>query len=270
MKHLHNLLTLVALACLTFGMTACNDDDDDPDSIDLVYNFGREAKEYNADGYWAQVLNPEQGPLGYTGVTVSHSVSAFESGGVTTYSWSGFCPSKVSDLKDYTAEGTWVDHQYAAMPGKGFTTPNYLVGYWNSGEKLDGNIATPSCYIKFESEVALLSTRIANTTWGYFAMKNGSAYSKAFGQDDYCNVIIYGRLRGVCVGSIKVPLAYKGKIFDSWIGVDLSGLGTVDELVFQMESSDNSTFNGVSYMNNPAYFCITDLYTRFYKSPIKQ
>ena len=183
---------------------------------------------------------------------------------------SGFCPSKVSDLKDYSAEGTWVDHQYAAMPGKGFTTPNYLVGYWNSGEKLDGNIATPSCYIKFESEVALLSTRIANTTWGYFAMKNGSAYSKAFGQDDYCNVIIYGRLRGVIVGTIKVPLAYKGKVFDSWIGVDLSGLGTVDELVFQMESSDNSTFDGVSYMNNPAYFCITDLYTRFYKSPIKQ
>lgn len=100
-------------------------------------------------------------------------------------------------------------------------------------------------------------------------MKNG-VYCKSFGQDDYCNVIIYGRLRGVSVGSIKVPLAYNGKIFDSWIGVDLSGLGTVDELVFQMESSDNSTFNGVSYMNNPAYFCITDLYTRFYKSPIKQ
>ncbi|HRN05039.1 MAG TPA: DUF4465 domain-containing protein, partial [Muribaculaceae bacterium] len=108
--------------------------------------------------------------------------------------------------------------------------------------------------------------RIANTTWGYFAMKNGDTYSTPFGQDDYCNVIIYGRLRGVSVGSIKVPLAYKGKIFDSWIGVDLSGLGTVDELVFQMESSKTGKYG----MNNPAYFCITDLYTRFYKSPIKQ
>ncbi len=270
MKHLHNLLTLVALACLTFGMTACNDDNDDPDGIDLVYNFGRETGEYNANGYWAEVLNPEQGPLEYTGVTVSHKVSGYEYGGVTTYSWTGFCPSKVSDLKDYTADGTWVDHQFAAMPGKGYTTPNYLVGYWDTSEPLDKDIANPSCYIKFDSEVALLSARIANTTWGYFAMKNGSAYSKAFGENDHCYLIIYGRLNGVSVSSLKVPLAYNGTIFDTWLGVDLSGLGTVDELVFQMESTDNSTYNGVSYMNNPAYFCITDLYTHFSQSPIRQ
>lgn len=264
MKHLHNLLTLIALASLTLGMTACNDDNDDPDGVDLVYNFGREDKEYNADGYWSEVLNPEQGSLKYTGVIISHNVSAYEYGGTTTYSWTGFCPSKVSDLKDYTAEGTWVDHQYAAITGKGYTTPNYIVGYWNTSEKIDGNILNPSCYIKFGSEVNLLSVQIANTTWGYFAMKNGSAYSKAFGPEDYCHVIIYGRLGGVCVGTVKVPLAYKGEIYDKWISVNLSGLGTVDELVFQMESSDTGDYG----MNNPAYFCVTDLYTRFFQSPM--
>ncbi len=270
MKHLHNLLVLTALACLMPCMTACNDDNDDPDGIDLVYNFGLRDASYNADGYWTDVLNPEQGPIEYTGLTASHSVSAYEYGGTTTYSWTGFCPSKVSDLKDYTADGTWVDHQYAAMPGKGYTTPNYLVGYWDTSEKIDKDIANPSCYIKFDSEVTLLSAQFTNTTWGYYAMKNGSAYSEAFDTDDYCYVIVYGRLRGVCVGTVKVPLALNGTFCNTWVAANLSNLGTVDELVFQMESSDNSTYNGVSYMNNPAYFCITDLYTHFAQSPIKQ
>ena len=270
MKRLHNLLTLAALACLAVGMSACNDENEDNDGLDLVYNFGLNTTDYNGQGYWADVLNPEAGPVKYTGVTASHNVSSYTYDGTTTYSWTGFCPSKVSDVNDYTAEGTWVDHQFAAMPGKGYTTPNYLVGYWDSGETLDKNVQNPSCRIKFDSEVNVVSVNVANTTWGYYAMKNGSAFSKVFDGGDYCYVYIYGRINGITTNSIRVSLAEGGDIEDGWCGVDLTGLGKVDELVFQMESSDVSTYGGVSYMNNPSYFCLTDLYVHFDKSPIAQ
>lgn len=265
MKHLHNLLTLAAMACLTFGMTACNDDNNDPETTDLIYNFGLQTNVYDANGYWTEALNPEQGAIEYTGVKASHSVSVTEWNGNKYYSWLGFCPSKASDLKDYTADGTWTDHQWNAIPGKGYSTPNYLVGYWDVTEKIDKDIINPSCYLKFDSEVSLVSMMVANTTWSYFAMKNGTAFNRKFGTNDKCILLIYGRLNGVTTNGIQVTLAADGNIDESWIGVDLTGLGVVDELVFQMDSTDKGEYG----MNNPAYFCITDMYTQFYKSPIK-
>ena len=205
---------------------------------------------FNEQGYWNECYNPANAYVDINGIRLSHSATAFEWDGVTYYSWYGFCPSRSTDNSDYSG-ADWTEHQWSSITGGGVAgegTP-YVVGFW----KTDGG--ETSCRMSLTDGATFYpdDLYVTNTSYGYYAMKNGTAFSRAFTADDKCVLLINGYLDGVRkLDTIQVYLANGTNILDYWKKVEVSKLGNVDTLVFTMTSTDSGQWG----MNNPAYFCI--------------
>ena len=48
----------------------------------------------------------------------------------------------------------------------------------------------------------------------------------------------------------------KTEIVNTWQWFDWSSIKNADYIKFEMSSTDNSEYEGVSYMNTPSYFCL--------------
>ena len=98
---------------------------------------------------------------------------------------------------------------------------------------------------------------ITNSSYAYNSMRNGDAYAKKFGKDDWFKLTITGYdAAGEVTGTKEYYLAdlrdeAKAYIINDWRYVDLSGLGKVSKLGFALSSTDNGDWG----MNTPAYFC---------------
>ncbi len=175
-------------------------------------------------------------------------------GGVTI--WSGW---SYSNITDNTTPGFM--NQYSTIPGTGADgSPNYAVAF-----AFDPGDAT------IELPVSLFpdSMFIANTTYAYQEMLNGSQFSKVFGgqtgdDPDFFLLTITGLDSiGGAIGTIDFYLAdYRFEdnsldyLIDSWTEVDLTGLDGAATLSFGLTSSDVGQFG----MNTPAYFAIDNLH----------
>lgn len=244
------------LAVLPF--TSCSDNE--PDTT-VTVNLVNAKLTYNGDGEWADALNTSVTGIDCQGVTFSHSATASEYG---TY-WSGFCASRVSDVDDYSSDGSWLQHQYASMQGGGVSglgTP-YIVGYWNSME--GENPESPSLKIAMTdgASFTVKSVYVNNTTYAYYTMLNGSAYSKKFTDGDWTKVSFFGvTANGSIAGPVDFYLAdYRDgrhSLVKDWTMVDLSALSASGELKYvylQMSSSDSGQWG----MNTPAYVALDRL-----------
>jgi len=174
--------------------------------------------------------------------------------------WAGWAYSSVTDntTPGYT-------NQYSAVTGGGHTGANYAVAYLDTYYDV-----TPT--ITFGEPMEPISARVTNTTYAYFDMLDGSAYSKKFGgadgtDEDWFLLTITGKdAGGAATGTVEVYLAdfrfadgADDYLLDAWTPVDLSGLGTVTSMEFTLTSSDTSTYTGITYMNTPAYFALDTL-----------
>ena len=163
---------------------------------------------------------------------------------------SGFVPSTKQDKVT-----TGITNQYSAITGSGHNSNTYAVVFGSGNVKLSGNAAGKT----------VKGFNITNTTYAYFSMKNGDAFAKKFGgtngsDPDYFYVTVKGYLNGaVKTDTVNFYLAdyrfadsTQDYILDEWAWVNLSALGNVDSLTFQLASSDVGSFG----MNTPAYFAI--------------
>lgn len=242
-------LFLVALA--TVALTACSDEDDTlmtniptetPDVIDV---------DYNSEGYWDDCYNQTVGGFEIDGLVYSHTASYDAQWDYS--SWYGFCPSVVSDTKDYAADNAWTDHQWASITGGGRQGrgSQYIVGFWNSANPQISCTITAADGSYFDPQ----SIYVANNTYAYYSMLNGSAWNKAFDETDWYKLTIEGVTPEGISGTVEVKLADGKDILSTWKQVDLSGIGQVSALIFSVSSSDTGQWG----MNNPAYFCISPL-----------
>ena len=244
---------MMMLAAATF--TACSDDDDTQLRVDFDDAQGIT---YNEQGYWDKVYDTGETSFAIDGVIFSHQASATEWGGYTYYSWYGFCPSKSTDNTDYS-DGDWTSNQWGAITGGGVAGNGdaYLLGFWNSSEDTNSRPIPPACSISygggaFDPE----EVYVTNSAWGYYAMKNGSAFNKQFADGDKCTLHIYGVRGSVISGKVEVSLADGANILNTWKRVDLDPLGDdVDMIYFQITSTDTGDWG----MNNPAFFCLDNL-----------
>lgn len=131
---------------------------------------------------------------------------------------------------------------------------------------------------------------VANTTWAYLATTYGDTYGtedapvvnpnipskpkgvwhtyvdggvKKFGDNDYLTVTAKGYLAGQQTGSVSFDLVCKkghnaenpswNYTVTDWRKMELSALGTVDKVVFYLDSSDKDA-NG--RMRTPSWFCL--------------
>ncbi len=170
----------------------------------------------------------------------------------TYMSWDGFAYSNITD----TTSSGWTA-QYNAITGGGQSgSANYGISYVGWAE-------LPTITLNTAGIVDGLY--VTNNNYAYYSMLNGDAYAKKFGGDngdeaDWFLLTIMGKdVDGAATGSVDFYLAdYRFEdnsqdyIVNVWQYVDLTSLGMVKSLEFNLNSSDVGAFG----MNTPAYFAM--------------
>jgi len=169
-------------------------------------------------------------------------------------SWIGWAISNVTDNQT-----PGFGNQYSAITGSGNDeSTNYAVSF-----EFGQNIIRVN-----EGPAVIEGMQITNNTYAYLSMLDGDAFAKKFGgatgdDPDFFLITINGFLAGETVDTtIEFYLAdYRFEdnaqdfLINEWTFLDLSELGEVDSVGFELTSSDNGEFG----MNTPAYFCIDDV-----------
>ncbi len=191
-------------------------------------------------------------------------------------SWSGF---SISNQTDTTTAG--FTNQYSAFAGSGFDgSSQYAVasGYDDlepnqsdvdpfDPTSVEDLMGLPSIYLP--GGMFARSVRVTNTTYTALAMRQGDAFTKAFGgtsgdDPDFFTLSVFGiDANGDPLSdSIELDLAdyrfadnQQDFILDQWELLDLSSLSSAQSLHFNLASSDRGNFG----MNTPAYFAIDNL-----------
>ena len=172
-------------------------------------------------------------------------------------SWSGWT---ISNRSDIVTPG--YENQFSAYATSDAGQNNYALAYAAIG----GWGATPA--ITFDAPTQVNSAFITNATYGALSMLNGDSFGKVFGgasgnDPDYFVLSISGHDSGGAVtGTVDFYLAdfrfddsSLDYIVSDWAEVDLSPLGEVASLTFQVDSSDISPYG----INTPAYFALDRL-----------
>jgi hypothetical protein len=184
----------------------------------------------------------------------------------STYdSWDGWAYSNTTDT---TTPG--YTNQYSAISGGGFNSDNYGISYVPL-DFMGGTyepIPTSLTFTDTTNGFTVSGAYFINTTYVCLSMKDGYYSAKKFGgssgnDPDWFLLTITGKnALGAETGTVEFYLAdyrfednSKDYIVESWEYVDLSSLGTVKNLEFNLSSSDVGDFG----MNTPTYFAMDDL-----------
>ena len=125
---------------------------------------------------------------------------------------------------------------------------NFLV--WAGGAMGDVNVTL--------SQAAVVpGMYVCNSVYAVDAIVNGDNMSddggKPFGEDDWFLLTVYGSLDGKSVNTtVEFYLAKGQNYVADWTYVDLSKLGKVDQVTFELTSSKKNNYG----MTTPNYFCI--------------
>lgn len=163
------------------------------------------------------------------------------------FSWGGFMYTNKSDIinSNYTNN--------SAITGKANSGKVYLTA---------NNTSENPAVISFKDGTGyrVSGIYITNSTYAYLSMKNGDQFSKKFSNGDWFKLDIFGKdISGNNSSTVTVYLADfrngKTELLDNWTWVELSGLGVLKSLHFNLSSSDTSDWG----MNTPSYFCVDDI-----------
>jgi hypothetical protein len=199
----------------------------------------------NDDGYF----NGSDGSGGFSSINAffkTHYNAEWQS-------WSGFAVSTHKDTitPDYS-------NQYSSIVGSGAgPSETYAVLYSFSADTIE--LKTPAI---------ISNIGISNSTYAYYAMKDGNMFSKKFGGEsgndpDFFDLHISTvDEKGQRADFNPIPLAdftnddnTQDFISKNWEYYDLSAAGYVKFLFFSFASSDTSSWG----INTPTYVCIDNL-----------
>jgi len=146
-----------------------------------------------------------------------------------------------------------LDDQFKNVVGGGYNnSDNYGVAYASS--------YYGPCEITLLSDpVVVPGFYITNSSYAYSSMTCGDSFAKKFKKGDWFKLTITGYDNDEVTGTKEFYLAdlrdeTTAYIINDWRYVDLSGLGKVTKISFELSSSDNGDWG----MNTPAYFCFDD------------
>ena len=198
MKYLKFTVLSMLTAVAMMAMSSCSSNDDD--YVDYEVNLNETAIEYGDDDVWTGYMVADE-------VITSHGLVFSHAANPDWSTWSGFVPSRCQDNADYSA-GNWLDHQFAAMPKGGLSgvgTP-YFVAYWDSYSDSETD---HTLNVKSVDDLTFVPQHmyVTNTSYVYYAIKNGTSWSKKFEPGDKFTLIVHGVLNGEEVSSVAVDLA---------------------------------------------------------------
>jgi hypothetical protein len=201
-----------------------------------------------ADGYY----NGSDGTGGFTSGGIDFVNNYNSSWG----SWDGWAYSNKTDT---TTPG--YTNQYSAYTGAAAFGSQY-------GVYFEPFSLGPTVSLADNGTTVFAGAYFTNTTYAALAMLNGDSYATKFGgttgnDKDWFLLTITGvDAQGADTGSVDFYLAdYRfdnnslDYIVNNWVWVDLSGLGEVAGLKFDLSSSDVGSYG----MNTPAFFAMDHL-----------
>ena len=228
--------TMMFVLTLSMGLAALADP---PDFDDLSLS---------PESYW----NGSGGLGGFTSGSASFNNTFTDWGGGFT-SWEGFA---YSNLTQQETPPTAMPGQYTAISGSGQTPANYGIGFVGWAGLPTMSLAEP---------MQLDEAYFTNNRSAYYSMLNGDSFAKQFGgasgdDPDWFLLSIEGfDDQQNSTGTVDFYLAdYRFSensldyIVNDWSRVDLSSLGVVQEVTFNLSSSDTGDLG----MNTPAYFAM--------------
>ncbi|MFP8877643.1 MAG: DUF4465 domain-containing protein, partial [Myxococcota bacterium] len=203
---------------------------------------------------------PAAGPGYYDGADGAGGFSTQGAHFANSYSagfWQAFAYSQHGD-----SVTPGFGNQWSAFPGSGANgSATFAVGFQGYG-------AAGQPRIQFDAERMLQGAHVTNTTYAALSMRDGDPFAKAFGgvggtDPDFLRLRILGYdSSGNPTGSVDFYLAdfrfadsAQDYIVNDWRFVDLSSLGGVQSLRFEVEGSDVGSFG----LNTPGYFALDNL-----------
>ena len=244
--------SIFAGLALCAALTSCNNNSEpQTEDIWVTMDFTLDDIYYTPQGYWDGVYNTEEGPFGLFPMVFSHKAEVTEFDGVQYKSFTGFCPSIVDDQSDHSGDD-WTKYQFASIANPYMF--GYLIAHWDVRENDNTPLEERSCLINFGyASVRPVAMTVTNTAYTYYAMKNGTAFSKPFTESDNLYLDVYGvTSKGVTKLGVSIPLARNNEFVEKWQQIDLTPLGEVQYIYFTMRSTDTGEYG----MNVPAYFAI--------------
>lgn len=242
-----------AMACAVGVLSSCDSNEDGEKLPVKTVDFQFEQSAFKpANGEWIHAYDASwDNALAVDGFIFGRTATATEWGGVTYYSWKGFTPSMSYDAAEYP--GNWVEHQWSTMAAGTPGGNGFMLACWDSAEDTTGVPANPSvCVTSNDGSFIPLSVVVANASYTYWVVKQGDDFCKKFTADDVLKLIVVGECSGVETGRVEVQLAHGQDVPTGWMTVDVSSLGVVEKMYFQMASTDSGQWG----MNTPGYFCL--------------
>lgn len=182
----------------------------------------------------------------------------------------GFITSGDFQLQQDVSTSEWGTYYFGNVPTN-LTSNEYKGDYQNdmstAGGAHSGNnfVVWTGSYtgldiVRLNTAAEVPGMYVCNTPWVVDAILNGDGMSDdegaPFGENDYFLLTVTGSLNGSAVNSkVEFYLAQGKDYVKDWTFVDLSTLGTVDQLQFALTSSKKNTLG----MTTPAYFALDDL-----------
>ncbi len=250
MKH----LTIAAIAAtMLIAASSCDKSNDDNTQVTLLLN--QTPISYGYNDVWTEAMSEGTNVVSQ-GLKFSHKVIAVAGW------WSGFVASRSNDVADYSND-IWLNHQYTVMGGGGKSgerTP-YLVAKWDSTRNAT-SIANAACSVTYadSTEFTPVSVLVNNTTYTYYAIQNGTEWTRKFTAGDWYKLSVWGvKASGETTGPVEVYLAdYRDSVpvlVKDWTYVNLEQLGKVKGIYVTVDSS----YKGRLGIKTPTYFAIDRL-----------
>lgn len=244
-----NALILMLLA---FGFAAADD------VITLDLTKATTTLEFDtANGSWTDTFNEDV-------ESIESQVFSFVHSAMSEYNtWWGFTASNAANNAQ---PSSYLSFQWSNMAAGGVSideqgnvtadaTVPYLVGYY--GEFFS---ARPTDMVfndgnNYEPQGVYVNL----TSYPYYVMIEGDSFTRAFANGDNLNLIIHGVAPDESEKEVTVNLCSYSNgditINRGWKYVDLTSLGTVNELYFTMTSTDTGEWG----INTPTYFALDKL-----------
>ncbi len=254
---------IFTLAILFAGLTA-NAADSNVITLDLAK--ATTPLTFNAEtGAWTGTYDDDE-------TAIESQCFSFVKGSMGEYkTWWGFTASNSTDnaRKDDTltfqfsnmAKGGIVLNEDGTVKTDDFGAPvtsaemPYLVGYYGSyfaKRPVDMTFNTGKSYDAVGVYVNLNS-------YPYYCIEYGDAFARAFNNGDKFTLTIHGVAPDETEKEVTVELASYTNgnltINRGWSYVDITSLGTINELYFTIKSTDSGDYGD----NTPAYFCMDKL-----------
>lgn len=175
--------------------------------------------------------------------------------------WDGFTVSKTTSfptpLPASDSYSSMYD-QFSAMPQQGVlgATDPYTVAYYGYNADF---FAYNHCGLTLDAANTLCGMYVTNNAYVYNSIKYGDSFARAFTTGDYFKLTIKGYRNGTLTDTVQYYLAdYRSGItpyvITTWKWVNLSKLGTVDSVAFDLYTTDEGQYGP----NTPMYFCMDE------------